>query len=98
MYTFVRLIRKFVLTVFILTKFYCNCHGICLSKLSTPIVTLGYQDPYLIEQSFLLILKWGGELTKKGMLQAEELGRSFRLRYPGDHGKCQVYNLSLLKN
>ena len=47
----------------------------------------GHQGPYTIERSFLLILKWGGELTKKGMAQAEELGRYFRLRYPGDHGK-----------
>ncbi|KAI6647990.1 Inositol hexakisphosphate and diphosphoinositol-pentakisphosphate kinase 1 isoform X12 [Oopsacas minuta] len=43
----------------------------------------GNQDPN--SHSFLLILKWGGELTKTGKAQAEELGRYFRLRYPGDH-------------
>ena len=30
------------------------------------------------EQSLLLILKWGGELTSMGRAQAEELGEAFR--------------------
>ncbi|XP_078804559.1 inositol hexakisphosphate and diphosphoinositol-pentakisphosphate kinase 2 isoform X20 [Oryzias latipes] len=33
--------------------------------------------------SLLLILKWGGELTPAGRVQAEELGRAFRCMYPG---------------
>lgn len=30
------------------------------------------------EPSLVLILKWGGELTPAGRVQAEELGRMFR--------------------
>ena len=37
--------------------------------------------------SLLLILKWGGELTPSGRIQAEELGRVFRCMYPGGQGK-----------
>merc|ERR1719431_2052966 len=33
--------------------------------------------------SLLLVLKWGGELTPKGRVQAEELGKVFRCMYPG---------------
>jgi len=33
--------------------------------------------------SLVLILKWGGELTPAGRVQAEELGRMFRCMYPG---------------
>ncbi|ELT90954.1 hypothetical protein CAPTEDRAFT_154121 [Capitella teleta] len=36
--------------------------------------------------SLVLILKWGGELTPAGKIQAEELGRAFRCMYPGGHG------------
>ncbi|GCC30039.1 hypothetical protein chiPu_0008483 [Chiloscyllium punctatum] len=35
------------------------------------------------EPSLLLVLKWGGELTPAGRVQAEELGRAFRCMYPG---------------
>ncbi|XP_063985900.1 inositol hexakisphosphate and diphosphoinositol-pentakisphosphate kinase 2 isoform X14 [Diachasmimorpha longicaudata] len=35
------------------------------------------------EPSLVLILKWGGELTPAGRIQAEELGRIFRCMYPG---------------
>ncbi|XP_018110855.1 inositol hexakisphosphate and diphosphoinositol-pentakisphosphate kinase 2 isoform X8 [Xenopus laevis] len=34
----------------------------------------------------LLVLKWGGELTQAGRVQAEELGRAFRCMYPGGQG------------
>ncbi|XP_016518866.1 inositol hexakisphosphate and diphosphoinositol-pentakisphosphate kinase 2-like isoform X13 [Poecilia formosa] len=37
-------------------------------------------------QSLLLVLKWGGELTPAGRVQAEELGRAFRCMYPGGQG------------
>ncbi|XP_027871447.1 inositol hexakisphosphate and diphosphoinositol-pentakisphosphate kinase 2 isoform X19 [Xiphophorus couchianus] len=37
-------------------------------------------------QSLLLVLKWGGELTPAGRVQAEELGRAFRCIYPGGQG------------
>lgn len=37
-------------------------------------------------QSLLLILKWGGELTPAGRVQAEQLGRAFRCMYPGGQG------------
>ncbi|XP_038157222.1 inositol hexakisphosphate and diphosphoinositol-pentakisphosphate kinase 1 isoform X11 [Cyprinodon tularosa] len=33
--------------------------------------------------SLQLVLKWGGELTPAGRVQAEELGRAFRCMYPG---------------
>ena len=35
------------------------------------------------DPSLVLILKWGGELTPAGRIQAEELGRIFRCMYPG---------------
>ncbi|XP_071996292.1 inositol hexakisphosphate and diphosphoinositol-pentakisphosphate kinase 2 isoform X4 [Engystomops pustulosus] len=38
------------------------------------------------EPSLLLVLKWGGELTPAGRIQAEELGRAFRCMYPGGQG------------
>lgn len=39
------------------------------------------------EPSLVLILKWGGELTPAGRIQAEELGRIFRCMYPGGQSK-----------
>lgn len=39
------------------------------------------------EPSLVLILKWGGELTPAGRIQAEELGRVFRCMYPGGQGR-----------
>ncbi|XP_056393497.1 inositol hexakisphosphate and diphosphoinositol-pentakisphosphate kinase 2 isoform X5 [Hyla sarda] len=38
------------------------------------------------DPSLLLVLKWGGELTPAGRIQAEELGRAFRCMYPGGQG------------
>lgn len=40
----------------------------------------------LREPSLVLILKWGGELTPAGKIQAEELGKAFRCMYPGGQG------------
>ncbi|KAH8286688.1 hypothetical protein KR018_012230, partial [Drosophila ironensis] len=40
-----------------------------------------------MEPSLVLILKWGGELTPAGRIQAEELGRIFRCMYPGGQGR-----------
>ena len=39
----------------------------------------------------MLVLKWGGELTPSGRIQAEELGRVFRCMYPGGQGKHLVH-------
>ncbi|XP_071053987.1 inositol hexakisphosphate and diphosphoinositol-pentakisphosphate kinase isoform X4 [Onthophagus taurus] len=39
------------------------------------------------EPSLVLILKWGGELTPAGRIQAEELGKIFRCMYPGGQGR-----------
>ncbi|KAF2893733.1 hypothetical protein ILUMI_12427 [Ignelater luminosus] len=39
------------------------------------------------DPSLVLILKWGGELTPAGRIQAEELGRIFRCMYPGGQGR-----------
>lgn len=45
----------------------------------------------------LCIVKWGGELTPAGRVQAEELGRVFRCMYPGGQGKQKGnFNLSFL--
>ncbi|KAK0165960.1 hypothetical protein PV328_004430 [Microctonus aethiopoides] len=44
-------------------------------------------DDRLNEPSLVLILKWGGELTPAGRIQAEELGRIFRCMYPGGQGR-----------
>ncbi|XP_032452672.1 inositol hexakisphosphate and diphosphoinositol-pentakisphosphate kinase 2 isoform X6 [Nasonia vitripennis] len=43
----------------------------------------GNSSNRLGEPSLVLILKWGGELTPAGRIQAEELGRIFRCMYPG---------------
>ncbi|XP_064341724.1 inositol hexakisphosphate and diphosphoinositol-pentakisphosphate kinase 1 isoform X1 [Camelus dromedarius] len=40
----------------------------------------------VLAPSLLLVLKWGGELTPAGRVQAEELGRAFRCMYPGGQG------------
>ena len=48
------------------------------------VISDGPRDPSLV-----LILKWGGELTPAGKIQAEELGKAFRCMYPGGAGKCQ---------
>ncbi|XP_065175495.1 inositol hexakisphosphate and diphosphoinositol-pentakisphosphate kinase 2-like isoform X1 [Sycon ciliatum] len=37
--------------------------------------------------TLLLILKWGGELTPAGRIQAEQLGKEFRCIYPGGEGE-----------
>lgn len=42
------------------------------------------------EPSLVLILKWGGELTPAGKIQAEELGKAFRCMYPGGQGLLYV--------
>ncbi|XP_036094801.1 inositol hexakisphosphate and diphosphoinositol-pentakisphosphate kinase 1 isoform X8 [Rousettus aegyptiacus] len=43
-------------------------------------------QPKALGPSLLLVLKWGGELTPAGRVQAEELGRAFRCMYPGGQG------------
>jgi len=42
------------------------------------------------DPSLVLILKWGGELTPAGKIQAEELGKAFRCMYPGGQGTVSV--------
>ncbi|XP_069887095.1 inositol hexakisphosphate and diphosphoinositol-pentakisphosphate kinase 2 isoform X12 [Dipodomys merriami] len=44
------------------------------------------EDSRREQPSLLLVLKWGGELTPAGRVQAEELGRAFRCMYPGGQG------------
>ncbi|KAM3874341.1 inositol hexakisphosphate and diphosphoinositol-pentakisphosphate kinase 2 [Diretmus argenteus] len=44
------------------------------------------EDVRRVDPSLLLVLKWGGELTPAGRVQAEELGRAFRCMYPGGQG------------
>ncbi|XP_069998746.1 inositol hexakisphosphate and diphosphoinositol-pentakisphosphate kinase 2 isoform X2 [Penaeus vannamei] len=47
------------------------------------------------EPSLVLILKWGGELTPAGRIQAEELGRIFRCMYPGGQERSEWIEESL---
>ena len=42
------------------------------------------------DPSLLLVLKWGGELTPTGRVQAEELGKVFRCMYPGGQGESPI--------
>ncbi|XP_041367953.1 inositol hexakisphosphate and diphosphoinositol-pentakisphosphate kinase 2-like isoform X3 [Gigantopelta aegis] len=42
------------------------------------------------EPSLVLIVKWGGELTPAGKMQAEDLGKAFRTLYPGGQGHVRV--------
>uniref|UniRef100_A0A3B3BCD9 Inositol hexakisphosphate and diphosphoinositol-pentakisphosphate kinase n=1 Tax=Oryzias melastigma TaxID=30732 RepID=A0A3B3BCD9_ORYME len=46
--------------------------------------------------SLLLVLKWGGELTPAGRVQAEELGRAFRCMYPGGQGTIRVVFVTIV--
>ncbi|KAK1803927.1 hypothetical protein P4O66_003867 [Electrophorus voltai] len=48
--------------------------------------TNGNEHTLMSGPSLLLVLKWGGELTPAGRVQAEELGRAFRCMYPGGQG------------
>lgn len=71
-----------------------------LSNFPEPGVNCGMQHDFvghdttnsssdcLREPSLVLILKWGGELTPAGKIQAEELGKAFRCMYPGGQGMC----------
>ncbi|XP_070062731.1 inositol hexakisphosphate and diphosphoinositol-pentakisphosphate kinase isoform X9 [Drosophila virilis] len=52
---------------------------------SDDVLTISAETP--AEPSLVLILKWGGELTPAGRIQAEELGRIFRCMYPGGQGR-----------
>ncbi|KFD48371.1 hypothetical protein M514_10783 [Trichuris suis] len=45
----------------------------------------------------LLIVKWGGELTNAGKIQAEELGKAFRCLYPGGHYGSDSRGLGFLR-
>uniref|UniRef100_A0A8W8JB79 Inositol hexakisphosphate and diphosphoinositol-pentakisphosphate kinase n=1 Tax=Magallana gigas TaxID=29159 RepID=A0A8W8JB79_MAGGI len=47
--------------------------------------------------SLLLIVKWGGELTPAGKVQAEELGKAFRTLYPGGQGQFESPGLGFLR-
>lgn len=49
------------------------------------------------DPSLVLILKWGGELTPAGRVQAEELGRMFRCMYPGGGSDDDCTGLGLLR-
>ncbi|XP_056595297.1 inositol hexakisphosphate and diphosphoinositol-pentakisphosphate kinase 1 isoform X2 [Triplophysa dalaica] len=53
-----------------------------------PKASSGEEDSQKEGPSLLLVLKWGGELTPAGRVQAEELGRAFRCMYPGGQDSC----------
>ena len=48
-----------------------------------PKSTSSEEEGPVKDPSLLLVLKWGGELTPNGRVQAEELGKVFRCMYPG---------------
>lgn len=60
----------------------------CKSDIAELMLTLS--DTRKEGPSLLLVLKWGGELTPAGRVQAEELGRAFRCMYPGGQGEAQI--------
>lgn len=60
----------------------------CKSDMAEPMLTPS--DTRKEGPSLLLVLKWGGELTPAGRVQAEELGRAFRCMYPGGQGATQT--------
>lgn len=64
-----------------------------LKKLKAPLTAvfwIWFSDTRKEGPSLLLVLKWGGELTPAGRVQAEELGRAFRCMYPGGQGESLV--------
>lgn len=60
-------------------------------------VALSCTDDAPRDPSLLLILKWGGELTPAGRIQAENLGKAFRTLYPGGQGEWVVNPLSVVR-
>lgn len=57
------------------------------TKVTVNYGALWFSDTRKEGPSLLLVLKWGGELTPAGRVQAEELGRAFRCMYPGGQGE-----------
>lgn len=55
------------------------------------------EDEIAREPSLVLILKWGGELTPAGRVQAEDLGRCFRRLYPASGDYSGPQGLGLLR-
>lgn len=55
------------------------------------------EDEVAREPSLVLILKWGGELTPAGRIQAEDLGRCFRRLYPASGDYSGPQGLGLLR-
>lgn len=55
------------------------------------------EDDIAREPSLVLILKWGGELTPAGRVQAEDLGRCFRRLYPASGDYSGPQGLGLLR-
>jgi len=55
------------------------------------------EDDVAREPSLVLILKWGGELTPAGRVQAEDLGRCFRRLYPASGDYSGPQGLGLLR-
>lgn len=51
-------------------------------------------DGPVVTPSLLVVLKWGGELTPAGRIQAEELAKAFRCLYPGGQGDKLLLCLS----
>ena len=56
----------------------------CMSSLRVRCCVVDPDCPH--DPSLVLILKWGGELTPAGKIQAEKLGQVFRCMYPGGEG------------
>ncbi|XP_046549232.1 inositol hexakisphosphate and diphosphoinositol-pentakisphosphate kinase 2-like isoform X7 [Haliotis rubra] len=55
------------------------------------------EDDVPRDPSLLLIVKWEGELTPAGKIQAEDLGKAFRTLYPGGQGQFESPGLGFLR-
>ncbi len=64
----------------------CVCVCVCVRAWCARVHGVCVSDVRRDDPSLLLVLKWGGELTPAGRVQAEELGRAFRCMYPGGQG------------
>lgn len=70
----------------LLDRYICKISCVYIYRNMRTSSTFSLSDR-LGEPSLVLILKWGGELTPAGRIQAEELGRIFRCMYPGGQGR-----------
>lgn len=83
------LVRKKVGLFPLVLKILC-CQAHAGKNAEVTVVWICFPDTRKEGPSLLLVLKWGGELTPAGRVQAEELGRAFRCMYPGGQGETKT--------